>query len=207
MPRSQPRSWSRQIQSLFAAGTLSGLSDRELLDRFLARGDTVAEMAFAVLVERHGPMVLGVCRRILGDPHDAEDAFQATFLVLVKRAHSVRVDGSLGAGCSAPRPGWPRCQVRGPAPARPRTFGVRAYRGHGAGRDNHGRRARRAALDRRRGTGQAPSRIPLRAGDVRPGRRQHTKRPPGASACRSEPSRAGWRGPVQDCTAASPGAA
>ena len=86
MPRPQPRSWSRQIQSLFAAGTLSGLSDRELLDRFLARGDTVAEMAFAVLVERHGPMVLGVCRRILGDPHDAEDAFQATFLVLVKRA-------------------------------------------------------------------------------------------------------------------------
>jgi ketosteroid isomerase-like protein/biotin carboxyl carrier protein len=95
MPAPRSRTWPAQIQSLFAAGTLSGLSDHQLLDRFLGSRDAVAEMAFAVLVERHGPMVLGVCRRILADPHDAEDAFQATFLVLVKRARSVRVDGSL----------------------------------------------------------------------------------------------------------------
>ena len=55
-----------------------------------------AEAAFAVLVARHGPMVLGVCRRALRDPDDVADAFQATFLVLVRKAGSVRVDDSLG---------------------------------------------------------------------------------------------------------------
>ena len=86
----------RQIETLFTAGSCSGLSDRQLLDRFVAHRDAVAELAFTALVERHGPMVLGVCRRILADSHDAEDAFQATFLVLVRQAGSIRVDGSLG---------------------------------------------------------------------------------------------------------------
>jgi RNA polymerase sigma factor (sigma-70 family) len=86
----------RQVHALLDVGTFGGLSDRQLLDRFLARHDQVSELAFTVLVERHGPMVLGVCRRILVDPHDAEDAFQATFLILVRKAGSVRVDGSVG---------------------------------------------------------------------------------------------------------------
>ena len=86
----------RQMQALLGTGTFSGLSDQQLLDEFLERRDEVAELAFAVLVERHGPMVLGVCRRIMGDPHDAEDAFQATFLVLARKGHSIRVEGSLG---------------------------------------------------------------------------------------------------------------
>ena len=86
----------RQINALLTAGTFSGLSDSQLLDGSWRGHDEVSELAFTVLVERHGPMVLGVCRRILVDPHDAEDAFQATFLVLVRKAASVRVDGSIG---------------------------------------------------------------------------------------------------------------
>ncbi|HEY1380616.1 MAG TPA: sigma-70 family RNA polymerase sigma factor, partial [Gemmataceae bacterium] len=60
------------------------------LERFAVRRDEAAELAFAALVERHGPMVRRVCRGVLRDPHDAEDAFQATFLVLVRKAASVR---------------------------------------------------------------------------------------------------------------------
>ena len=66
----------------------------ELLERFLSRRD---ESAFTFLVRRHGPMVLGVCRRILGDPHEAEDVFQATFLVLVRRTRSIRRKESVGS--------------------------------------------------------------------------------------------------------------
>src|SRR5262245_23635654 len=63
-----------------------GLTDARLLERFLEMQD---EVAFEVLVRRHGPMVMGVCNRILQCPHNAEDAFQATFLVLVRKADSV----------------------------------------------------------------------------------------------------------------------
>ena len=83
----------RQIKRLFAEGVISGLSDRRLLDLFIEERDGDA---FEVLVARHGPMVLSVCRGILRDPDDAEDAFQATFLVLAQKAKSVVRRGAVG---------------------------------------------------------------------------------------------------------------
>jgi RNA polymerase sigma-70 factor (ECF subfamily) len=67
--------------------------DRELLERFVRARD---QAAFAALVHRHGPMVLGVCRRLLHDAHEAEDAFQATFLVLAHKARSIGRPEQLG---------------------------------------------------------------------------------------------------------------
>lgn len=74
----------------------TGLTDRQLLERFATHHDQVGELAFEVLVERHGPMVLRACRSIARDEHDAMDAFQATFLVLVRKRGSLWVQDSLG---------------------------------------------------------------------------------------------------------------
>ncbi len=76
----------RDIQTLFDGGAIGGWSDGQLLERFVADRN---EAVFEVILRRHGPMVWGVCRRILHDHHDAEEAFQATFLVLARKAASV----------------------------------------------------------------------------------------------------------------------
>jgi RNA polymerase sigma factor (sigma-70 family) len=68
--------------------------DADLLDRFTGQRD---EEAFTTLLQRHGPLVLSVCRRVLGNAEDADDAFQATFLVLVRKAGSIRKSGSLAS--------------------------------------------------------------------------------------------------------------
>lgn len=83
----------RQVRQLFSDGTLGGLGDGQLLERYLTNRD---EMAFAALVDRHGPMVLGLCRRMLRDPPDVEDAFQATFLALARTGRAIRDRSLLG---------------------------------------------------------------------------------------------------------------
>jgi RNA polymerase sigma factor (sigma-70 family) len=82
------------LRELSGAATAEAASDGQLLQQFAARRD---EAAFRLLVERHGPMVLGVCRRVLGHLQDAEDAFQATFLVLARKAGSIARQESVGS--------------------------------------------------------------------------------------------------------------
>jgi RNA polymerase sigma factor (sigma-70 family) len=87
----------RQLESLFESGSVAGLTDRQLLERFNEHGRAPAgEAAFAALVARHGPTVLNVCRQLLGDVQHAEDAFQAVFLVLARKARSIRDPDLLG---------------------------------------------------------------------------------------------------------------
>jgi RNA polymerase sigma factor (sigma-70 family) len=83
----------RHLRRIARAPDLGSRSDGQLLEQFLLHQD---EAAFEVLVRRWGPMVLGVCRRVLGDRHDAEDAFQATFLVLLRKARSLTRPELLG---------------------------------------------------------------------------------------------------------------
>ena len=80
--------------SVFNKPDLKSLSDGELLARFFQGKE---DAAFSTLVERHGPLVFGVCRRILNDANDAEDAFQATFLVLVRKGATLRDPGRLSS--------------------------------------------------------------------------------------------------------------
>jgi RNA polymerase sigma factor (sigma-70 family) len=83
----------RHLRKLVDAESANTLTDGQLLERFVAQHE---EAAFEALLHRHGPLVLGVCRRVLHDPHEAEDAFQATFLVLARKASSLDRRGSVG---------------------------------------------------------------------------------------------------------------
>jgi RNA polymerase sigma factor (sigma-70 family) len=84
----------RNLRKLAFCSDGGGLTDGELMECFLARRE---EAAFTALVRRHGPMVLGVCRRVLRNVHDAEDAIQATFLVLARKAATVKPPDAVGA--------------------------------------------------------------------------------------------------------------
>jgi RNA polymerase sigma factor (sigma-70 family) len=84
------------LRAIIAGGTVTGLTDGQLLERFSAHRGEEAEPAFTALVMRHGPLVFGVCQSLLRNPHDAEDAFQATFLVLARKAGSLRQPDLLG---------------------------------------------------------------------------------------------------------------
>ncbi len=82
-----------QVARVFRDGTLAGMSDRQVLERFVEHRD---ETAFETILYRHGAMVRNVCRQVLYDPHDVDDAVQSVFLVLVRKAKNLRIDGSLG---------------------------------------------------------------------------------------------------------------
>src|SRR5436190_1022372 len=88
-----PMPWPNLFRSLLPARSAPPGSDADLLARFIRHRD---ETAFAALMERHGPRVLGVCRRVLRDRQDADDVFQATFLVLVRKAATLRRPALLG---------------------------------------------------------------------------------------------------------------
>src|SRR5262249_15775907 len=81
------------VREILAAGAAAARPDRELVGRFAQARD---EQAFEALIRRHGPMAFGVCLRGLGRGHDAEDAFQATFLVLAREAAALRDRASVG---------------------------------------------------------------------------------------------------------------
>jgi RNA polymerase sigma factor (sigma-70 family) len=84
----------RHLRGLLGANQTGELSDGQLLERFIQRRD---ESAFALLMQRHGPLVHSVCRRLLNDPNDVDDAFQAVFVVLVRRAGAVDQNRSLAS--------------------------------------------------------------------------------------------------------------
>lgn len=93
MVSGRPSTLGRQLRRIVIATDARAMSDGDLLDCFVTGGD---EAAFEALVRRHGPMVLGVCRRVLHDPHEADDAFQATFVVLLRKCGSLAQPELLG---------------------------------------------------------------------------------------------------------------
>ena len=190
----------RDIETLFGTGTASGISDRQLLERFAHGRDASAEAAFEVLVRRHGPMVLRVCRNVLRNSNDAEDAFQATFLVLARRCGSIRRRDSVGE--LALRRGLPG---GGPAPGRGgAAAGGRATAGRRrivAACRSRGRRGRSVGVrpDRAGGSPAAAREIPRRGRALLLGGPDAGASRGAARAARWARSAAGWPGPATCC--------
>jgi hypothetical protein len=124
MPAGQLDKVICHLRSVSQLGRGTECADSELLERFIAQRD---ERAFELLVRRHGPMVLGVCKRILRNEVDAEDAFQATFVVFVRKASSINPRANVGSWLGRARLG------RAAAAADERGCAATVYlmRGHG----------------------------------------------------------------------------
>ncbi len=200
----------RQIGSLFDGGSVAGLSDRQLIERFTARRDPPARRPSPHSVTRHGPMVLGVCRQLLGDRHHAEDAFQAVFLVLARKAGRSATPTCWATGSTA----WPSAR-RG----RPRLRLARR------------RKSRGRPLDEASGSGSStvPAEQPVLAREQAEALHDEIDRLPGAfrlpvvlcyfegltlrrggataRMARTARSAAGWPGRATSSAAASPAAA
>jgi Sigma-70 region 2 len=103
MPIREKGGGVRNLRMLFNVGTVGSLSDGQLWERFATGVGESRELAFAALVERHGPLVYRVCRAVPGDEHEADDAFQATFLALAHKAEALWSRDALGplatSGC------------------------------------------------------------------------------------------------------------
>jgi RNA polymerase sigma factor (sigma-70 family) len=97
MPGGSPGVVLKDLHTLFQVGTAGGLTDGQLIERFLSQRDDAGEVAFRALVERHAPMVLRICRDVVGDWHEAQDASQATFIVLACKAGSIRKRDSVAS--------------------------------------------------------------------------------------------------------------
>src|SRR5262249_7124143 len=97
MAGASARTLTDHLPSLSGDGTCTGLSDGDRVERFLGCRAEGGERAFEALVKRHGPMVHRVCRNLLDDPNDVHDAVQAVFLVLARRAGSIRLRTSVGS--------------------------------------------------------------------------------------------------------------
>ena len=97
MDRASHGAAARQLRTLFSTGGPCGLSDAQLLERFVASSGEPAESAFEALLARHGPMVFDVCHHVLGNPHDVQDALQSTFLILAVKAGSIRRQESIAS--------------------------------------------------------------------------------------------------------------
>ena len=112
MSNSTAQVFTDHLQVLFGTGTCAVMTEGQLLERFSAGLKEGGELAFEALVMRHGPMVMRVCRNMVGDPNDVRDAFQAVFLVLARRASAIRDLSPPGAGFTAWQLAWQRVPVQ-----------------------------------------------------------------------------------------------
>ena len=185
------------LRTLFNVGAIGDMTDGQLLERFAAGGEA-AELAFAALVERHGAVVLQTCRSILRDEHEAEDAFQATFLVLVRKSGSLWVRDSLGPWLH--QVAYRAAQCARSAAAR-RTAHERKTAERIAERNDRGttepmRRGARTRGGDARGDRAAAGALPRRRSCSATSKAAPTSRRHGTWAARSARSRADWPGAV-----------